>query len=296
MCLVASAVRRGVIRDSELVLSLSDAPPVPSAAPHPYRLARVSGPPTPIFAPARCSFAHAIPFPHVLADARRRAGDDSTVQVGAWDTFIKSLLALKIPTWNLRRPAAVFRGAVRVSAAHVPAAEFHEACHRAGRPALWRAARAAPSLLDVGLTGACGDRTFASETLGLREQAKRFRFVLHAEGNAFWADRLAVLPFLPVALLRQTLPCGMFFEPLLRPFRHFVPVHFSFRDVVRRTKWLAENDDLAKEMARQMRDFAANFLSEAGVQTYVDELLKSYTEALETKEFDIMPGAVRIPL
>lgn len=64
-----------------------------------------------------------------------------------------------------------------------------------------------------------------------------FKFVLYAEGNCFWADRMNRQLFGPSAILKQETPCGQFYEPLLEPMSHYIPVDFFFNDLLDRINW-----------------------------------------------------------
>lgn len=150
-------------------------------------------------------------------------------------------------------------------------------------------------LLDVQLTGACGGRTYKSDNLSMEQQSS-YRYTVHAEGNGFWADRLAIQLFGSSAVIKQLTPCGMFFEPLLRAYRHFIPVDYAFRDVVRQAEWARDNDAQARRVVREARRFAGDYLTVSGISAYADEVLREYTRLLgkDARDIRIHPHAIKL--
>lgn len=151
-------------------------------------------------------------------------------------------------------------------------------------------------LLDVQLSGKCGNRTYKSDKLNMEEQST-YRYTVHVEGNGFWADRLAVQLFGSSAIIKQVTPCGMFFEPLLRGYEHYIPVDYHFRDIVSQVEWARENDYEVRQIVENARSFSGNYLTVAGIQTYADEILAEYTRHLDKSVRDnirIHPHAVKL--
>jgi hypothetical protein len=148
-------------------------------------------------------------------------------------------------------------------------------------------------LLDVQLTGSCGGRTYRSDGLTM-EQQSLYRYVVHAEGNGFWADRLAIQLFGSSAIIKQLTPCGMFFEPLLRAYRHYIPVDYQFRDVVRQVEWARANDERVRQIVVEARAFAGDYLTVAGISAYAEEVLREYTRRLDVRGGDGGGGEIHI--
>lgn len=134
-------------------------------------------------------------------------------------------------------------------------------------------------LLDVKISGKCGNRTYVSDNLDM-EQQSQYRYTVHAEGNGFWADRLAIQLFGSSSIIKQLTPCGMFFEPLLRAYEHYIPVDYWFRDILQQVKWARGNDEPVHEMVRNARNFAGDYLTVSGIAAYAEEILKEYTKRL----------------
>jgi hypothetical protein len=149
-------------------------------------------------------------------------------------------------------------------------------------------------LLDVQVDGKCGERVYKSTKTTMEEQSAH-KYIIHAEGNGFWADRLAILLFGTSVVIKQITPCGMFFEPLIESYKHYVPVDYFFRDVVRQVQWARAHDAEMQDIVREARVFAGKFLSSAGIQTYVEELLSQYSELLPHRDqITISPSAIKL--
>lgn len=149
-------------------------------------------------------------------------------------------------------------------------------------------------LLDVQLSGKCGKRLYKSDRLDM-EQQTQYKYTVHVEGNGFWADRLAIQLFGSSAVIKQHTPCGMFFEPLLRAYKHYVPVDYHFRDILEQVSWAVTHDEETQQIVRNARNFAGNYLTTAGIQAYAEELLVQYTDLLEHKDnIEVHPSAVKL--
>lgn len=324
---VKSAVARGLVDNTEFVVSTTDGVATTSRN-HSYRMPEPDVR-RPIFSLVRCNVSSNIPFPMVLADAMRRGlgGRYSKLSSGLlreWDDAMRNASKLdgrEVP-WFEKASKAVFRGSIRVSALFKDTDLFDKLCDAAGRTGLWHnalkhiealrnfdmmtgqrrriwplsaswfASKTEP-ILDVRVSGTCGRRIYLNDGLALKMQ-NRYKYVIHAEGNSFWADRLLIQLFGSSAVIKQSTPCGMFFEPLLRPYTHYIPVDFSFRQLVRQTMWARANDAKVHGIVRSARKFASEYLSIAGVQTYADELLIQYTSLLAHRDITIERGAVQL--
>lgn len=327
---IRSAVSRGVIDNTELVISTTDGVATTSRN-HSYRMPKPESA-RPIFSVIQCNVSDNIPFPMILTDVLRRGlphkfWKRQSGTLAEWDTAVEDVgrVSEKDHRWENRTAKAVFRGRIRESS-YTKNGTFNSMCDRVGRTALWAKAhphaedtghgerktskrnRMSPlparlflieeemendDLLDVMVEGKCGKRIYVTDGMSIKEQEK-FRYSIHTEGNSFWADRLLLLLFGRNAILKQECPCGMFFEKLMKEYVHYVPVDYFFEDISDKVRWMKKNDKKVVEMVRQMRKFGADFLSTAGVETYVDEVLKRYSDLLEDRKIRVTRGAVQV--
>jgi len=289
------ALRRGRIGDTEFVVSVTDTVASTRCA-HPYRLATPEAAPRPIFTIVHCNVSDNIPFPMFTGDLLRRAfpaefWTDRGGRVSRWDAKMAAhaTSAADVP-WVAKQPRAVFRGVVRVSAAAANASAFHATCGTLGRPALAARSAGRPHLFDVQIEGVCGRTTHTARRLTAHQQSA-YRYGVYVEGNGFWADRLVLQLFGASATFYQLTPCGLFFEPLLRPYVHVIPVDYHFRDLERQVVWARHHDAAARRVAVQGRAFASEYLSTAGIRSYAEAILLEYTKLLHDRNITIVPGA-----
>jgi Glycosyl transferase family 90 len=149
-------------------------------------------------------------------------------------------------------------------------------------------------LLDVQISGWCGGREYTSDKLDMANQTN-YKYSIHAEGNGMWADRLAIQLFGSSAVIKQSTACGMWFEPLLRAYQHFIPVDQHFSDIVRQVRWARRNDDRVQQIVRTAREFAGDFLTISGVEAFTEELLVQYSSRLPHRtQIKLHPKAKRV--
>ena len=156
---------------------------------------------------------------------------------------------------------------------------------RQGRLALLAQRCAHPELLNVHLSGVQGrgnhvpaieDAEYARcvhamtagvaasdvpKYLPMAEQAARFRYVVHVEGVAGWADRFRHLLLSGALVLKQEMGVVEWFEPLLKPFVHYVPVSSTLHNLSKAIRWAREHDAEARRIAnagvRRMRELSS---------------------------------------
>ncbi|CAN8073949.1 unnamed protein product [Agarophyton chilense] len=324
---IESSVSRGIVDNFEMTISTTDGVATTSKN-HSYRMPAPQRS-RPIFGTVACNVSDNIPFPLMVSDVLRRGVPDKfwesqSETVDEWDDAIDHFARLEVVSvpWNLKKPRAVFRGRIRISAFLNDREDFDKSCDRVGRTALWARAHKhkemlkkwalskalerrlwpwpttwflpkTEPLLDVKVDGTCGKRIYVTDNMPVQKQAE-YKYIIHVEGNSFWADRLLLLIFGSSAILKQETPCGMFFEPLLQPNVHYIGVDYWFENIVRKIKWARRHDHEVLQIVRNARQFATKYLSTSGIQTYVDELLIQYVELLADRRIQIRKGAVKV--
>lgn len=273
---------------------------------HEYRLSNQLSS-VPVFTLVSCNFSDNIPLPvwetgrdgplsmwdnttaafAVSAISAARQSPAASVAAAAATAHRNSIAKKKridndvIPLpWEHRQKTAIFRGAYRPSMFWRNLRTADRNCKRTGRSRLLDLSRQHPTLFNVSLRGECGHTAYAMQAMSMRAQQARFRYVVYAEGNCMWADRLRLQLFGSAGVLKQMTPCGQFFEPLLKPFGQVVPTDFFFDDAAEGIKWMRDHDDRVQTMVRNANAFATAFLSTDGLKTYVDVLLNEYTRLL----------------
>lgn len=205
--------------------------------------------------------------------------------------------------WACREQAAVWRGSLLDWYAYglawssnrtMKQSRFHAAnWKQAGRMALAYQKCSHPSLFNVRmklLNSKLGrDKSdFAHECsqtmshdqpehLTLAEQAARFRYVVNVEGNGGWADRLRQLLLSGMVVLQQDMPAREWFEPLLRPWEHYVPVSSTLHNLSAAVDWVRAHDAKARRMQAAAASVLEEVLSVRAMVMYQTEVFRRYS-------------------
>lgn len=280
-----------VAYDTEFVFTVTDC--VHSANEHhAYRLTNQLSS-MPVFTLVSCNFSDNVPLPvwETGRDGPLSEWDDVTAAFASGairkrsdsiDNRRKTDDVSTLP-WEQRQKTAIFRGANRPSMFWRDPHAAERNCAGTGRSRLLHLSQLHPDLFNVSLRGACGGRSYAMHSMSMRAQQALFRYVVYAEGNCMWADRLRLQLFGQAAVLKQMTPCGQFFEPLLKPFVHVVPTEFFFDDAPDKVRWMQQRDDVVTRIVANANAFAKAFLSTDGLKTYVEVLLGEYTKLLRPR-------------
>jgi len=228
-----------------------------------------------------------------------------------WDAVLKEQAALQPlanATWACRTPKAVWRGSASEPFTTNMQWTGNGTLERLmvgkgrwrfqGRLALlWQHCQH-PTLLDVhmrGLQGAtpgvgrsllAADSQYArcvarlgvhkQKVLSLSEQARAFRYLVHVEGVGGWADRLKHLLLSHAVVLKQQMGVSEWFEPLLEPFVHYVPVSSKLLNISDAVHWLNQHEVQAQAIARAAAALGLEVLAVGALSTYMENLLVGY--------------------
>lgn len=111
-----------------------------------------------------------------------------------------------------------------------------------------------------------------SGPLTLEEQST-YKYIIHVEGHV-QAYRLSMeLATRSVILLVQS-RYRLWFEPMLEPWVHYVPVASDLSDLDARIQWCLEHDDECQAIAGRARLFYEQYLSRDGCLSYLKTLLE----------------------
>jgi hypothetical protein len=133
----------------------------------------------------------------------------------------------------------------------------------------------------------------SSNYIPLQEQSKYSANVV-VEGHCGWSDRLRYMLIMDTVAVKQMSFCGEWFEALLEPWVHFVPVSYMLDTLPSALNFVLGNDQNKKKtrekntearaeylenMKKNARAFASDALSVEGIGQYVVEVLRHYNEA-----------------
>lgn len=78
-----------------------------------------------------------------------------------------------------------------------------------------------------------------------------------------------------LVLLQQT-PCHEFFQPLLRPYVHYVPLRNDLTDLVAQITWARTHDDRVRDIVAAAGDWAASVGTQQGWVYYLERVFERY--------------------
>lgn len=282
--LLSDIAKGGVVQNTEFLVAIHDCVQTVHRD-HSYR-GSIFKESSPTFTIVSCNFSDNIPFPMWEGDPVRGG-------LKSWDQKMEKYRSMDATPWEQKESKAVFRGGNRPSMFYKTKADADQHCDDAGRTRLAYLAETNPDLFNVGVSGKCGGKSYEMEHLS-ESGHHAFKYILYAEGNCFWADRLNKQVFGPSAVIKQETPCGQFWEPLLKPMTHYIPTDFFFSNTVDQIKWANENDDKVKEIVQKSNNFADAFLSVKGIKIYVEVLLVEYTKLLKTPTVKPEKGSIDV--
>ena len=216
-----------------------------------------------------------------------------------WDDFIDEWArkASGVP-WQDRQAKAIFRGHLRPFTVtgnwpDAAAPQYNEPINAQnwrtrGRSAIWAGRIAHPELLDVNfdnraemaslwkLSAAEAMSVDDPTSISMEEQARRYRYVIHPEGQCGFADRLKSIMALPMLVLKQSNPCEEWYEGLLVAGEHYLPVDGNYANLSSAVSWARAHDAEAQRVATAGHARIRQVVSLRGVYAYVDRLVARY--------------------
>lgn len=204
------------------------------------------------------------------------------VEHGSPVTGAGYVLPVRGPRWVKRSPRLVFRGT-----SSCLASMHDDNWHLSPRVRVAAISTRFPSLIDAGVSKwiklsrntTVADITASANITTKKEMSLgdqlRFKFLLDVDGGLGssrkrWMLLSGSTPFFQASTVYQ------WYEPLLVPWVHFVPVDKWFRNLVQHILWARNNDRKARKIARNAQDFAHRFLSDEAILEYTAVLLGRY--------------------
>lgn len=188
------------------------------------------------------------------------------------------------PPWTSRVPRLVFRG-VASCIQHMRFGNWH--LNPRVRAASISAAY--PELLDLAVTkwiklthGSTptdvehSANITQAEPLSLAQQLS-YRYIIDIDGGLGSSRKRWMLRSGSTSFFQQS-AVFQWYEPLLVPWLHFVPVDRWFRDVVELVRWARGHDWIAREIAHEANEFAKRFLVDGAALDFLSVLLQKYAD------------------
>ena len=112
-------------------------------------------------------------------------------------------------------------------------------------------------------------------TLGLLnrdppERHQDFKFVFDVDGNTY-SGRFPKLIHSGALIFKMTI-FTEFFTKWLKPYVHYIPVSPDYSDLEAQVQWAIENDEKAREIAQNGRQFALKYMRNEQIECYSEML------------------------
>jgi hypothetical protein len=265
--------------------------------------------PIPAFTVVKCVDSMNIPFP---------TWDYATGFFSQWGDKIAAMRKAALERdWQSRKSQAVFRGAQRTCVLYPKVGErkdgipFYrvkagdgDAAKKCGRNALvYRALSSARhDAFDVALTDGVKISSFRHDELKRGENEPKFlnkteqegyKYQIIAEGECQWANRLRDGLFMGNALIVQEHQCVEYYGVTLKPWEHYIPVDYWFRNLTDAVTWAENYPTAVQRMVASKLEFAKRILLPERVDEYVSKLVREYTKLLDY-EVTVRPNAKRV--
>lgn len=121
------------------------------------------------------------------------------------------------------------------------------------------------------------NRLVSAHYMSTLEQALRFRHVIYVEGWCGWADRLKVLLLFNSTIFVQQTPCREYYQDLMKPYVHYVPVDGRFQRLESRIAWAQRRRRAAERIALNSLALAERYLSEDAMRCYMNMIFAKYS-------------------
>lgn len=208
---------------------------------------------------------------------------------------------LKNVPWRMKKSVLLFRG--RGSCLKMQADNWL-ACNRIKAAQL--AEQSGRTDIDVGIVEwnqlkasspiyPAADAKEIESTSGIRlkkymnfEQQSEYKYILDLDGGLGSSRKPGILSA-QTLLVAQESPWFTFFEPLLQPFVHYVPVERWMRDLESKLDWIIANDKVAKLIAKNGKKFYEKFLTVSAAKIYFRSILKEYQKLQAFNSVDDSP-------
>jgi hypothetical protein len=187
--------------------------------------------------------------------------------------------------WEMKESKAVFRGSSSCFQLH------ENNWYLCPRISVAKLSALKPDLLDAGITSwiklsPTSPPEDVEAKLGLRlkqtlthQEEATYKYILDVDGGLGSSRKRGILGSGSV-LLAQDSPWKQWYEPLLVPFQHYVPVDRNLEDLLDKILWSKENDATVKNMAQRAKLFALENLSLEAIREYWSLLLLNYAALL----------------
>jgi len=110
-------------------------------------------------------------------------------------------------------------------------------------------------------------------------QQSHYKYILDLDGGLGSSRKPGILSSGSV-LFAQESPWYTYYEPLMEPYKHYVPINRWLHDLRDQVLWARDHDDNMQEMVAVGREFEKKYLTIASTKLYMSILLDHYADLL----------------
>lgn len=128
------------------------------------------------------------------------------------------------------------------------------------------------------------------------EEQSTYKYIVHIEGHV-QAFRLSIEMAMGSVILLVHSDYKLWFQDKMIPWVHYIPVNSDLSDLLERVQWCVDNDNEAKKIAKNSRQFYDDYLSMKGCLSYLKNVihhLASHCIRLPYEKRIISPRTIQI--
>lgn len=151
-----------------------------------------------------------------------------------------------------------------------------------------------PDVLDVGPVGSKTRNNTTRNFMPIAEQRK-YRYIISTDGWSI-SPKLERYMLLGSAILKEESQRISWFYGGILPYEHYVPfMNYNNTDIVNQVRWLRDNDELARRIAKNAQEFALAHLTRQGRQCYLFHLMNELGARVRYKAPPCTPSTCFAP-
>ena len=104
------------------------------------------------------------------------------------------------------------------------------------------------------------------------KEQQKYKYIIHIQGHVC-AYRLSLEMGMGSLILKVDSKYKIWFDPLIKPYEHYIPIKSDLSDLFEQIKWCKKNDDKCRQIAQNAVDFYNKYLTKDGILDYLQKIL-----------------------
>ena len=117
--------------------------------------------------------------------------------------------------------------------------------------------------------------------ISLNQYMRKFKYLVVLAGNSISGRLCTFLAHSGAVILLQMTDMNYHFTLRIKPYVHYVPLTFTGADLLEKIQWLRDNDDKARQIARNGRNFGLSFLRLEDYYCYTSYVLHQFGQVTD---------------